>query len=76
MQKLREDKKEIFLKRKLKWLANTKKIFGNCGAIAYINNKSVAYAQYAPWKLLPNYTNYNEAPSGDSILISCFFYTR
>ncbi len=70
---LKEEKQEMFLK-KLQWLQKTHKIFGNCGKIAYISNKAVAYAQYAPPELLPNSKNYQAGPPNkDAVLISCLF---
>ncbi|MCX7785985.1 MAG: hypothetical protein N2201_07200 [candidate division WOR-3 bacterium] len=62
------------LKKKLNWLNNTMRVFGNCGMIVYINRKSVGYAQYAPSAHLPKSSDYPSGPpSADAVLISCIF---
>jgi GNAT superfamily N-acetyltransferase len=62
------------IKKKLEWLKSTRKIFGNCGKIAYVNGEPAGYAQYAPPQLLPHSVDYNSGPpSDDAILISCLF---
>lgn len=68
-----KEKKEDLLKKKLSWLRNTNKIFGNCGMVAYAGGEPAGYAQYAPSKLLPNSANYSSLPSDDAVLISCLF---
>lgn len=69
-----KEKKENVFKRKLEWLRNTNKIFGNCGKIGYVDGKPAGYAQYAPPKLLPHSADYESGPlSDDVVLISCLF---
>ena len=69
----REKKKDMF-RKKLKWLRNTNKIFGNCGKIVYANGLPVGYAQYAPPGLFPRSNDYQSGPlSDDAVLISCLF---
>ncbi|MEO0097431.1 MAG: GNAT family N-acetyltransferase [candidate division WOR-3 bacterium] len=72
----KKEKKEDMLRKKLNWLLNTKKIFGNCGMIAYADGKPAGYAQYAPPQFLPNSFNYPSMPSDDAILISCLFIPK
>jgi len=69
-----KEKKEDIIQKKLKWLRNTNKVFGNCGKIVYVNRKPVGYAQYALPKLLPHSVDYQSGPpSDDAALISCLF---
>lgn len=69
-----KEKKEDMFQKKLQWLRNTKKTFGNCGKIAYVDGKPVGYAQYAPSKLLPHSADYRSGPpSDDAVLLSCLF---
>jgi len=68
-----KEKKGEMLRKKLQWLRNTNKEFGNSGKILYVDGKPVGYAQYAPPKLLPNSANYKSKPSDDAVLISCLF---
>jgi len=66
--------KEKLLQKKLKWLKDTNKLFGNCGKILYVEGKAVGYAQYASPKFLPRSTEYQAGPpSKDAVLISCLF---
>jgi len=69
----KKEKKEDMFKMKLKWFKNTKKRFGNCGKLIYVDNKCVGYSQYAPPEFLPNSKNYSITPSKDAVLISCLF---
>jgi GNAT superfamily N-acetyltransferase len=69
----REDKEDMF-KKKLVWLENANKVFGNCGKILYANEIPIGYAQYAPGELLPHSVDYHSGPvSVDAVLISCLF---
>jgi len=69
-----KERKEEMIKKKIDWLQNTKRVFGNCGKILYVNGKSVGYAQFAPAGLLPNSAEYPAGPpSNDAVLISCLF---
>jgi len=69
-------KKERFCK-KLGWLNAVSKLFGNCGKLAYLDNRMVGYAEYAPSKFLPNSKTYPYGPTGDdAILIACLYIFR
>jgi GNAT superfamily N-acetyltransferase len=69
-----KEKKEEMIQRKLKWLKNINRLFGNCGKILYVDGKAVGYAQYAPPKFLPRSADYQAGPpSKDAVLISCLF---
>jgi len=69
----KEEKEEV-IKKKLKWLRETSRLFGNCGKILYVDARCVGYAQYAPSKFLPHSSDYQAGPpSGDAVLISCLF---
>jgi GNAT superfamily N-acetyltransferase len=66
--------KEKMLEKKSKWLRNTRKVFGNCGKLIYIDGRTVGYAQYAPSEFLPKSDRYPSGPpSEDAVLISCLF---
>ena len=67
-------KKEDLMQKKLEWLRDTNRLFGNCGKILYVDGEAVGYAQYAPHKLLPRVADYQAGPpSEDAVLISCLF---
>jgi GNAT superfamily N-acetyltransferase len=69
-----KEKKEEVIQKKLKWLRDTNRLFGNCGKILYVNDKGVGYSQYAPPKFLPHSADYQAGPpSKDAVLISCLF---
>ncbi len=68
-----KEKKEDALEMKLGWLKNTKRIFGNCGKLIYVDGKCIGYAQYALPEFLPNSKNYSITPSEDAVFISCLF---
>lgn len=68
-----KEKRESMLEKKLNWLRNTNKAFGNCGMIAYMVGKPAGYAQYAPPRFLPGSAHYQLRPSDDAVLISCLF---
>lgn len=71
------ERKEDLISKKLKWLTNAKKIFGNCGKMAYVNGKPVGYTQYAPRGFLPHSADYRSGPpSDDAVLISCLFISH
>jgi len=72
----KKEKKEDMLRMKLEWLKNTKKRFGNCGKLIYVDRKCVGYAQYAPPESLPNSKNYSIKPNKDAVLISCLFISK
>lgn len=67
-------KKENAEKIKKNWLISVRKNFGNCGFIAYWNNRPVAFAQYAPVKHIPSISKYPEfTPSQDTIFLACLY---
>lgn len=69
-----KEKKEELIQKKLEWLRDTNRLFGNCGKILYVDGKAVGYAQYAPHKFLPRSADYQTGPpSKDAVLISCLF---
>lgn len=68
------ESKDRMFRRKLDWLTTTKRSFGNCGKIAYVDDVAIGYAQYAPPKFLPNSQTYPAGPpSPDAVFISCLF---
>lgn len=72
-----KENKESMLARELDWLRSTRKAFGGCGKLIYVNGKPVGYVQYAPPKMLPRSREYSsEPPSEDAVLISCLFIAR
>lgn len=69
--------REDMLSKKLNWLRNVGKAFGDCGKIVYADGKPVGYAQYAPPKMLPLSAEYSSGPpSEDAVLISCLFIAQ
>lgn len=61
-------------RRKVDWLRRCRASFGDCGAIAYVDGRPAAYAQYAPPVWLPGAARYPAGPVGDdAILLSCLF---
>lgn len=67
-------KKEDAEQIKRNWFAFVHKDFGNCGFIAYRNNKSVGFAQYAPMKYFPTISKYQDlTPSRDTIFLTCLY---
>ena len=62
------------LRQKIARIRATRKVFGNCGRIAFLDGMSVGYAQYAPPDFLPNSREYPAGPpSTDSVLLACLF---
>jgi len=60
--------------RKIEWLRRCRASFGDCGALAYVDGRPAAYAQYAPAAWLPGAAQYPAGPpSGDAVLLSCLF---
>ncbi len=59
--------------KKLAWLQHVQINFGDCGILLYMNDKAVAYAEYAPVKFLPNTINYPIPPTPDAVIIACLF---
>ena len=72
-----EQMKLEFEKKKRRWFAKTLKEFGTCGKIVYHEGKPVAYAQYAPAKLLPNVGAYSSKMVGKLeegvVFLSCLY---
>lgn len=69
-----KERKQDILFKKSRWLQLVREAFGNCGKIAYVNGKSVGYAEYAPPRFLPRSAEYRSGmPSEDAVLISCLF---
>ncbi|MBN2382586.1 GNAT family N-acetyltransferase [bacterium] len=66
--------KDKALSLKIDWLIRTKKSFGSCGTIIYLDNKAVGYAQYAPAAFLPNIWSYATGlVNPETVCISCLF---
>lgn len=66
--------REEMLKKKSEWLASTRKNFGNCGKVLYVDGTPAGYAQYAPASFFPNSLTYSSGPpSDDAVFISCLF---
>lgn len=57
-----KEKKEDIIRKKLRWLQDTNRVFGNCGKIIYANGIPVGYAQYAPGEFLPRSAYYKSGP--------------
>lgn len=56
------------------WFKNVSKEFGNCGVIAYLNNESVGYGQYALPRSFPRVRQYASGPpSHDSVFLACLY---
>ncbi|MFX0092253.1 MAG: GNAT family N-acetyltransferase [Candidatus Hodarchaeota archaeon] len=67
-------KKEDTNQIKQKWLTLVNKAFGNCGFIAYMNDQSVGFIQYAPMKYFPRISKYQDfTPSRDTIFLTCLY---
>lgn len=72
-----KENKEETIKKKLKWLKDIKRKFGDCGKILYVDGKSIGFAEYAPPKFLPLSKGYDSGPpSDDAVLISCLFIPK
>lgn len=68
------ESKEDMFRKKADWVQRTRRLFGNCGKIAYVDSAGVGYAQYAPPDFLPNTARYPAGPpSPDAVFISCLF---
>jgi len=61
-------------KTKRKWFADVRSKFGNCGFIAYVEDKPVGFAQYAPAEFFPSISKYgNLIPSKDAVFLTCLY---
>ncbi len=70
-------KRSYLLQKKTLWLQDTKRIFGDCGKLMYLNGEPIGYAQYAPPEFLPRSSYYHsDPPDYDAVLISCLFIPR
>jgi GNAT superfamily N-acetyltransferase len=76
-QKAELEKRLEFERKKHEWFINTMKEFGTCGKIAYLKDRPVAYAQFAPSERLPNTAHYESHPVGKSkegvVFLSCLY---
>jgi GNAT superfamily N-acetyltransferase len=69
--------KESAQQLKSDWFKNVSKEFGDCGVIAYLDNESVGYAQYALPKFFPRVRQYASGPpSGDSVFLACLYVPK
>ena len=69
--------KEKAQQLKSDWFRNVSKEFGDCGVIAYLNNESVGYAQYALPKFFPRVQQYASGPpSDDSVFLACLYIPK
>jgi len=69
-----KERREGIIRKKLRWLRDTNRVFGNCGKIIYANGKPAGYAQYAPGEFFPRSAYYKSGPPNhDAVLISCLF---
>lgn len=60
--------------KKTEWVRTTSEAFGPCGKLVYAGGKAVAYAQFAPARLLPTCKEYPSGPPGDdAVLLACLF---
>jgi GNAT superfamily N-acetyltransferase len=59
---------------KRKWFTDVGRQFGNCGFIAYVDDKPVGFVQYAPAKFFPSVSKYKcLSPSGDAVFLACLY---
>ncbi len=69
--------KEKAQQLKSDWFRNVLKEFGDCGVIAYLNDESVGYAQYALPKFFPRVQQYASGPpSNDSVFLACLYIPK
>lgn len=69
---------EEAIEKKREWFKETREEFGNCGFLAYQNEKPIAYAQYGPATRFLNTSRYPATPSydEDTVFLSCLFITQ
>jgi GNAT superfamily N-acetyltransferase len=59
---------------KRKWFTDVRRKFGNCGFIAYVDDKPVGFAQYAPAEFFPSISKYGDLiPSKDAVFLACLY---
>lgn len=69
--------KEKAQQLKSEWFRNVSEKFGDCGVIAYLDNESVGYAQYALPKFFPRVQQYASGPpSNDSVFLACLYIPK
>lgn len=67
-------RREESLQRKRAWFDYTRRDWGPCGKLLYVDGQAIGYAQYAPPKHLPGAAGYPAGPpSEDAVLVSCLF---
>lgn len=76
-QKMQDDspgwKERAFLE-KLRWVEITRREFGPCGKLLFLDGEGAGYAQYGPPMVFPNITEYPSGPlSEDAIFLACLF---
>jgi len=69
--------KEKAQQLKSDWFRHVSKEFGDCGVIAYLENESVGYAQYALPKFFPRVRQYASGPpNNDSVFLACLYVPK
>jgi len=59
------------------WFRKVSNEFGNCGAVAYLNNEVVGYAQFASPRFFPGTRKYPSGPPDrDSVFLACLYIPR
>jgi len=70
---MEDNRASKMMAKKLAWLQHVQTNFGDCGIMLYVNEKAIAYAEYAPVRFLPNTINYPIPPTPDAVIIACLF---
>ncbi|MGB9553163.1 MAG: hypothetical protein ACPL7L_02155 [bacterium] len=66
-------KERAFLE-KLHWVEITRREFGPCGKLLFLEGEGAGYAQYGPPRSFPNAIRYPSGPlSDDAIFLACLF---
>ena len=69
--------KEKAQKLKSDWFKNVSKEFGDCGVIAYLNDKPIGYAQYAMPRFFARIQQYKSGPpSADCVFLACLYIPK
>jgi GNAT superfamily N-acetyltransferase len=59
---------------KRKWFTDVGRKFGNCGFVAYVDDKPIGFAQYARAEFFPSISKYGSlAPSKDAVFLACLY---
>jgi GNAT superfamily N-acetyltransferase len=62
---------------KRKWFTDVRKKFGNCGLIAYVDDKPVGFAEYARAEFFPSTAKYGSlVPSRDTVFLACLYIPK